>query len=1134
MQCPTCGKRNDNITIGNFNGLVICRYCHQIYKTKADVAYHSDKFSTLSTLVNIYQHTMREKNNDFFHPNEPLHYLWLSFEYFHTRFIKKVGAETLDVGIDLATSAGIGFTLGGPHSAAVSLAGGATTKVLNTSITNISKKKIRDSEMQNSHQVLQSLPAPSIEAAKAIGFHFPESEQSVKYYAYVWPGYDRFRRKAISCEQDFERTLFNLSTRDSDFYLKNDIYYKPPKSGKINHSLLNYFFLVRNIFSASENYNDTFENLNLFWTLSKNWPMLDYLFFNYGFFKYFLDFQKTLPFRSALEAKKADEIVRSFFYTGRFYFLSKDFYLEHFFRVIIPTYEFVLRTCRKNNGSNTSGRMIDDFLDIIKHKKTVTVSTDQQNKSFLSNLKLFGGQIFHHSFPKQYAKDVLLNENYAIFFIFLEEFLRHLEHMDLDLRLNFLNVLVEQFLNYNSDHENQKYEADNLQQILREFHKCFDQVKQYDSGTTLNQRFCLNHDVDTNLRDFFQSCRNLSAEFLSSKEFEKLKCFIYKKLYTISHANNINKELIKAGCYKSIQKIITTLLSDGFDVFEKDFLQFNERNLSIYLMNSGISDGIIRTIAIAITATFFKNKIDSKTNKTIASALGCTRISAGTTNYLYSLLHGNSFVTEYFGRSISADIIRSAIIGPNIVSLFTDLAVQAGKQYFYQQMDKKCLSVVDRLVIPFSTSKNDSNFNFRLQSLGSPVRSYAMLQNADTNQSSMTLNESQQKDHLLCQIFVYLCLSRNIQTPNAEVQQMHPDPARHICFQFSDEFLFKKYINQAYVFAKEYALSHFQDTKIQKYTHVFLAVSECFFKFISLKKSAHVVFDRYDESPKDICTNAEYLNLLQKFFRIYDEFNLAINSLKIIIDDARGVLALPNTVQSKFAMDYPQMIERILVNKKHLEEKAKILFIRIEQYEKQVEDKSEKIKECETDNFGYAQQRASEEDYAYRLNLGFKLLKPFCLLSVDEKTILYRDFGRVFRHLFQNSPKPSEILSCEKKLKEILQQIKNLDHIDESKIKEFVKIYFEYSQIILSTEMFIYYSRVYQFLQERIRIEYLDVSKNYMENLSDHVNAPADQGYDTSIKQSVANIKELLKQLKQEYAFYFDVKPYNILKASNN
>lgn len=1123
-----CGKRN-NASSGIFNHLVVCKYCHQLFKVRESCFQYSDKFSSVETIVNIFNQTMGEKNEGVFHPGESLHNLWMQFEYFSTGFAKKVGMEVLDVGVDLAASAALGLAVGGPHTAATTVVGGATTKIIHTSVTNISKKNTRDSEMRVNHQHVQSQPLPPIEAAKSMNVFLPANDPSVRYYAYIWPGYNRARRSGLSCEQDFANALIGRLTGSPDFNLKRIIYYKPPKSGGVNNDLINYLFIIRKMFSQSDDYTDTFKTLDLFWLMSRNWPMLDYLFFNYGFFKYFNDFKNILPFRVNFDQNKKDEVVRNFLYTSRFYFLSKDFYLESFFRVIIPTYHFIIRTFRKNNTTHTSRNALRSFLDNIDKKTDCRMQAHHERKGLFSNIKSIGENVFHRTLAKKYAHEMKLSEKYSLFFIFIEEFSKNICHMDLDLQLNFLNVLFCQFVDINFQIDDQQ-DTNYFYSMMIEFDRCFDDIQRQEPTRAINERFRCHQGVEKKLRKFFESYRNQSELFFSSKEFEKLKCFIRKKLYSISHKQNIGKEITNIGSFKIVQKFLDTLLNDGFAVFEKEFMQFYLHNPSYrQVLDTGISDGVIRAVAILVISCF-RNKIDSGSHKsilnTLAGSIGYTRITFGTTHYMYELLNGESFITTLLGCGRSVNFIKSAIIGPNIVNLFTDLAVQAGKQYVYQQMDKKCLVLVDNLVIPFSTN---APHEYSIIEHGSQQMS--SVRSSESTASIASLSDEQSKEQFFTQIFIYLCVSQNIQTTGVEVTQLHPDPVKQICLQYIAEILFKKYLDQASACAKDYAHGNFSDRQIESYAQIFLAVSDCCLKFIFLKKNMQIVLD-YQNNPKmDHSEHSEYLRHINKSLQLNEEFGKSINALKGLMHLSRDIFEdSSNFVQKKNSNSlsaYRDTIQRIHIDIQGFENRAQILNNRIEELSAAIyhgsqrfSSSSSSLSSNENQNLQSDDEQKKEDEYARRLNLGLRLVKPFANLTGTEQIVLYRDFGRVLRHLFQNVKKPSELLSCEQNLTEILTQIRTAHRVHESQIKEFVKVYFDYSHAVSETELFIHYVRVYQFLQERLRLEYFDSSKTYIENLFEHLDSDEPLRYGTEVKASIENIKELLQQLQSEQKLY--------------
>lgn len=130
------------------------------------------------------------------------------------------------------------------------------------------------------------------------------------------------------------------------------------------------------------------------------------------------------------------------------------------------------------------------------------------------------------------------------------------------------------------------------------------------------------------------------------------------------------------------------------------------------------------------------------------------------------------------------------------------------------------------------------------------------------------------------------------------------------------------------------------------------------------------------------------------------------------------------------------------------------------------------------------------------------------------------------RHLFNAVPPSGSIAALETKLKTLLEQIEKPEFdLKKEHIFEFVDTYSEYNRAILSMNLFLYYARVYQFIQESLRVEFLESSAPLYDQIAAEFNTRlrAGSGMATAADESTEDLEDvhlLCEQLKAERAFF--------------
>lgn len=1185
---------------------------------------------SVNEILRKYYEVMQEKNTGVFHPTEAMHQLWWNFEYFHTRFAKKAAAEISSTALSVATATALGAA-GGLQSGAIALGGSVAGKTVTLTGSNIIKKVRRQFGMNKGQKTFTK--------------DDPVANQNINllYEMYAWPGYAA-------------RVPVQAS---------GDIYYKPPKSGSINSNLLNYNFFLEYIKNNDQPAiasmmggtpgtqptltqdmlkQMTFKKLDAFWQMSNDWPMLDYLFFNYGFFYYserfFID-----KLESSLKIIHGEQkLLPDLLYASRFYFLSKNFYLEHFFRIILPTYEFVLRAHRRDALINMPDNFLFRVLGIIQSKQ----NTQSVPTSVLHKFKSTIAESSSVSFVKKTHMPIGL----APFLALIKEYANQMQQMNYSVQVSHFNLLIAKFIDLST--------GQNVVDLAPR------SPIENNVFNRLSAVFVSDDDpiqiVNPDFRQLIQSQR---TSFFEDPQFvfelQKLKAFFYTKLKRLVATGNVNEAWIDAGRIE----IIANLFDTWFSEYSVSMSPTEEPIISDFAI--GTINGLATSLAIfALTGItemkIFKKlsgdrasiKFIAKNIKHLFRIFGAARIGLGTMNYIHEVfVRDSTKIFDFLNSNVmSSGLMSAGLIGPNIASLVASFAIESFRMKIYDDMDKECLRIVDRLVqidsrserslipqnlnissFPSSSSSSSSSFSgalsnpsFSQQPPVSPqspksvpklVRDIKGAKQSALSISPPVPDDTQKPNELFCKIYMLNCIYENMQ--HAEDSQNNSSTHEYrtqggILISISpvkaEIEKLKNYIRTAESLGMDVhraslqaagGISSAEVNILKQDAHVlqiseeiYLQFCEMLIKLISIKKHIEKIDIKPPES-NHYQSNIQYISKLSQVMQecddFYDDFESVLaliderllrngsthsphytrtieehktktaNEIKILNNEVkkivntmgrnlnafmirRGLVEAPENFNNndffkfeenpqfatdgdqrnfwgrliegyrKISKDYHENIRWIL---RHTDEQDGTMRFR-ESVTQSGHGAALGAEQSIYDAQTYSALQREEFDYARKLNLGFVLAKPFKYLTEAERLTLYRDFGRVVRHLFQHTPQPSDLMGHADKLNELVNKIAaETDPTNMSLIKEFVKKQFSYTQDVLFKENFVYYSRVYQFLCERLRMEFLSESKDVLTRMEADLNS----FNATSGLQATENIQALFGQLQNEYVSFF-------------
>lgn len=1180
-------------------------------------------------LINIYILVMKEKNEGVFHPSEPLHQLWWAFEYFHERFAKKVAIEVVSTLAPIGISTGLGAGAAGGAGALMALGGATTTQMISSSTKAISKKLTRQSEMDtglkeffaassvdqtkeiNPYAKLAEITSPGFGAVSgmaraSLGFgemlaakkisaqgvrsnrspqvdarsrqvlqnQPPLSKQSVLYVQpgsreanlneiYIWHGY------YIMYRADSAPDVAIKAIRDA---LDFDIYYKPPKSGSLNKYVLNYSFFLDYIKQVDkfrslpmtehdETFktikNNTFKALDYFWQMSRTWPMLDYLFFNYGFYKFFNDF---LTYTVQDRGYKVNE----FLYACRLYFLSKNFYLEHFFRIILPTYELVLHAHRRDAMANIPGNILDKLTHVLKEK----YNTSQSSQTSGLFRKIKSAIESSHS-PRNFVKNAGIKKNLAPFLILIKEYSDKIKNMDSIDQLSLLNRLLITFFDQNTE--------------MRSLFETGTPLSPPSSGIYLKLEQCANPNfqtiINSSLRSFFQTER---IEFIKDPqlkhELRKVKNFFYSKMHELIVNGNVSEAWLDIGRID----LVVNLFDQWIAEYEKDTDSSPIADFSMGVLNGAATMVAVYSLSYLIESKALariKRKVPRYLRQGIRflfHTISGVRISLGTVNYMHEVFlrtHANIF--DLVGHSVlSSGWISAALVGPNIFSLSTAILIQSLRASLYDDMDRECLNVVDRLVqetiLTETPPPTPHAFPSYPSSSGVDPVSKRLFATQSSDTSSIPIEEDQdQLDMLFCRVFIYQSIAENLKQAfdnNALTQTFVAGEV--LQSPIADELgTFDRHLNQALSLLKKCNSETSKKKLYQDNAESYLFFSESILHYINIKNifftiTAKPAAQLNDNDLRQIKTIIDYFNAF------YMALDGAINIVLRIqeggvsgTDERLEIINATNKViyslHSKTKDYFLRIVYNLATWVKQLVQNYKPNFVLIHQYQTFSDEPPQEYKlivtsyqstvnECNLIIVALSQQifknnqrtsappsaeqqtniqalRAKEKEYAGKLKLDLALTKPFSTLTEVEKLILYRDFGRVLRHLFENVPTPSELMERAQELEDLIGKITKSTNVDDINIKDFVNKQFEYTRAVLLKENFVYYSRVYQFLSERLRIEFLSNSHTYFHKMKHKISSePLNLEQNSFMQQNEraspqVKMQALFEQLDEEY-----------------
>ncbi len=630
-------------------------------------------------LLAAFLHCTRDHNTGFnpaweYFGKSEMQKLWYEFEYFHGRFLKKAAVEIGDRAMRVLVASGVGAAMGaggGPVGAGV----GAATSAIGLAIplgfmaiaSNATTKGKRQWGLHKGRGGAQTGGN-----GNQPGFQTLRPTDAARYYFYFWPGYQNSR---LSLQEYFHAFQANgQPLLNSTFgQLKQLLFFKPPKSGeRLNLFEFLYPLEVLDNSPGTVLSQESLKRFTLIWQASSCWPMLDYLYFNQSFYT---TFQKWEQQRAGLFTP---EKLKNFFYAARYYFLSRDFYLDHFFENILPKYDLILT---RYGGVVVGSEMIDNaFLRLGQYinqgsDHLIKYSRSQKVAQKLLSVSLPFCEDFSPEMTVNFQKTIR-----ALFFIVLVSNKKPAPHTQ----------IVQDELASNEQEYNNIIENADLSPVKKKIalRKLFLKRRAILDLETISQSQLFEQD---NIQKVSQEALYLHAQ--EAGHSEKPPLLNIHPLGDLLESQLIRRELQET--------------------------EFSLENLAEWLEASALSGGIkvglglIYGLGSALgDSTLLKDKLDqlSEPHLTnihhLSSLLSGTRkfysgmrLCAGTADFISKISSDTKLSELLIGEgTVGASVGSVFLLGPTVLNFMVGVAIQSGKNHFYSKLDFGCLTIVDSLI----------------------------------------------------------------------------------------------------------------------------------------------------------------------------------------------------------------------------------------------------------------------------------------------------------------------------------------------------------------------------------------------------------------------------------------------------
>ncbi len=644
-----------------------------------------------SDILRLFLDCMRDHNTGF-HPSREfllqsnMQKHWNAFEYLHKRFFQKAALETghmaSKIALSSAVAAGTVATTAGPVGAAAAVTGSLVSGVAYYSIRTVTSNAITKGKRGYKLYALRKAIAFASENLSLEEKVLFESKLN-SFFHYYWPGYSHARLNMELWAPPF-LGLHDQESRTKFDRLKNHLYFKPPKSGeRLNQFKITFAYLFLSNIPRIKN------DFTRFWETASQWPMLDYLFFNYVFWKEYSEWKNLntpqLPKFLGFNTEPYDcKRFRRFVYASRSFLLARDFHMEHFFSKILPKYEIHLG---KDGGPILGSNILESFFVTIRQK----INTHPELQRNPIQKELSKNNICH---------DIL--KCTEPFYDFLSP----------DLQVDFKRFLRSFFLqreddifDENSDQVNQKHK-DTAYALL-------ENEKEYDAY--VENLEISDDERECQLRKVLQERRNLitgqvlyadslHTDQVSKRSPKKLSKYITKETETFGNFTDPFTWFL-------VRMQINSRFSKAIEPLQKGSSQIGLTKNAFEGVTAASTVCVITNIQAA-SSVIAEKKLPKKfrhSMQTIFRLYGAVRHLGGTANLISKTHSGTKIVerilTNYISDKLWLDFSVSALSGPQLISLFAEFAIDYTKKYLSLKIDRDCIVAVEKLIEPYSGSK---------------------------------------------------------------------------------------------------------------------------------------------------------------------------------------------------------------------------------------------------------------------------------------------------------------------------------------------------------------------------------------------------------------------------------------------
>lgn len=612
-------------------------------------------------LLMLYRYCMRDHNVGFnpaweYLGRSEMQRMWYAFEYFHARFMKKALIETGRVAARTAFSSGMGAAVGmvgGPPGVVLGAAGGIVATVtasgLRAGVRGIISKGRRQYDLYKGRKAAQKHFEDDA-TTLAVG---DVAEGIVLYY--LWPGYMHNREPFAAANPVFVR-------------LKEHIYFKPPKSGE---RLNNYYFSYLGILShldAPENQT----KFDILWTVSNVWPMLDYLFFQQSFYAEFQSFKSLLPAISGRDVTPSPDVLRNFLFTSRWYFLTRDFYLDHFFYNILPRYELLLN---QPHSVTVGSTYLERLFQVARAKSRELAGTDSVRATRICNeiVSDISTRLLSH------LKDLPSDIQAAC-----QLFLQGVSVID------EASATVEPHIRVRFDLQQKMTAA--LHQNAQEYDACV-------ANTDLSKV-----EQKARLREILAKHRNIIAHGAHGAHDAHARGsvtstdLLHSKIDMLSFLDDqgnpiaISFDLLSESLV-DVSEILSAEIDRSADDLESATLVGGIEG------GFAVSADIIGSLVLDGALYLIRDPRKKEVLKSFIQIYAGVRILGGTANFIYQVVSDVSLAKVLFGEGVESVVGGEFLIGTSLVNMVVAYGLSQARDFLYYRMDQASLTIVDNLIV---------------------------------------------------------------------------------------------------------------------------------------------------------------------------------------------------------------------------------------------------------------------------------------------------------------------------------------------------------------------------------------------------------------------------------------------------